>query len=95
MIESFVFHLLKIDFEEKALRVNDSVGSHKTRPYHNETWCSSSGKVEPQGENVFLLWNIDLTIGATAIKRRPATFGQSSFSRTPNLFLLCSALHTS
>ena len=29
---------------------------------------------------------MDLTIGVTASKRRPATFSQSSFSRTSNLF---------
>ena len=44
------------------------------------------GKAEPREENVFLLWNMDLTIGVTASKRRRATFSQSSFSRTTNLF---------
>ena len=43
MIESFVFHRLITDFEEKALRVDDSEGNYRARSYHDDAWCSSSG----------------------------------------------------
>ena len=40
-------------------------------------WNTFGGKVEPWGENFFLLWNVDLMISVTASKRRRVIFNQS------------------
>ena len=43
MTESAVFHWLITDFEENALRVDDSEGRRRARLYQVEAWFSSSG----------------------------------------------------
>ena len=98
MIESVVFHRLITDFEEKSLRVDDSEESCRVRLYQDEAGVQAvehlQRKVEPRGENISLR-NMDLSIGATTSKRRPATFSQFFFSWTPICFFLSSALRTS
>ena len=43
MTESVVFHRLITDFEENALKVDDSEGRRRARLYQDGAWCSSSG----------------------------------------------------
>ena len=99
MIESVIFYWLITDFEEKALRVDYSEESFRARSCHNEAGVQAEvhfqRKLEPRGKNVFFPWNMDLRVGVTASKRRPATFSQFSFSRPPIWLLLSSVLLTS
>ena len=43
MTESVVFYRLITDFEENALRVDDSEGRRIARLHQDEAWCSSNG----------------------------------------------------